>query len=235
MAMRDWVRLPSRWIEDGGLQDLQWTASKPSGADYTAALMVLAPLAHEADEDGLTKCTYDRLALATGLSRAKVSIGLSVLAEVGIIEREPAGRSTFQFANYHLAGGWSKLPAQGLYNGGRITAFEHFHLRSMCELHALKLYYLFVRRRSNSSNMAHLSYDKIEEYAGIERTRIKKGISFLASAGLVHVEHLKSRLYEGRHANAYRLTNLDAYNHFGTRGRVTTLWRPKLPSDSRPG
>jgi hypothetical protein len=57
MAMRDWVRLPSRWIEDGGLSDLEWGVGKPSGSDYTAALMVLAPLAHHADGDGLAKCT----------------------------------------------------------------------------------------------------------------------------------------------------------------------------------
>ena len=47
----------------------------------------------------------------------------------------------------------------------------------MSELHALKLYYLFARRRSNETNMAHLSYDKIEEYAGIERHRIKPAIA----------------------------------------------------------
>lgn len=219
MAMREWVRLPSKWIEDGGLGELQWMASKPSGSDYAAALMVLAPLAHHANEDGLIRCTYDRLSLATGLSRAKVSAGLSVLKELDVIEREPAGRSSFQLTNYNQAGGWSKLPAAGLYAGGRIVAFEHFHLRAMCELHALKLYYLFVRRRSNDTNMAHLSYDKIEEYAQIERSRIKKGISFLASVGLIHVEHLQSRYYIGRHANAYRLIYLDSYNHLGTRGR----------------
>jgi hypothetical protein len=142
-----------------------------------------------------------------------------VLKELEVIEREPAGRSSFQLTNYNLAGGWSKLPAAGLYAGGRIMAFEHFHLRAMCELHALKLYYLFVRRRSNNTNMAHLSYDKIEEYADIERSRIKKGISFLASVGLIHVEHLQSRQYIGRHANAYRLIYLDSYNHLGTRAR----------------
>lgn len=219
MAMRDWVRLPSRWIEDGGLSEIEWAAAKPSGSDYIAGLMVLAPLAHHADENGVAKCTYDQLVLATGLSRSKVSAGLSVLKELVLIEHEPAGRSTFQINNYHLAGGWSKLPARRLYAGGHIVAFQHFRLRAMCELHALKLYYLFVRRRSNETNMAHLSYEKIEEYSGIERSRIKKGISFLVSVGLVHVEHLPSRYYEGRHANAYRIIYLDSYHHLGTRGR----------------
>jgi hypothetical protein len=89
----------------------------------------------------------------------------------------------------------------------------------MSELHALKLYYLFARRRSNETNMAHLSYDKIEEYTGIERARIRKAISFLAAIGLVHVEHVPSRLNERGIANAYRLPFLDPYVHLGTRGR----------------
>jgi predicted transcriptional regulator len=220
MAMRDWVRLPSRWIEAGGLADLQWSNGEEHGSDYAAALMVLSPIAHHADdEDGLAKCTYDLLALATGLSRAKVSAGLSVLDSLGVIEREPGGRSTFQLTNYGQAGGWCKLPAKRLYSGGRIIAFEHFHLRTMTELHALKLYYLFATRRSNDSNMAHLSYDKIEEYAAIDRSRIRKAISFLASVGLVHVERIESSLNERGTANAYRLPFIDPYVHFGTRGR----------------
>jgi hypothetical protein len=218
MRMRDWVRLPSRWIEDGGLQDLQWTKSEASGSDNAAALMVLAPIAHVADDNGVATCTYDRLTLATGLSRAKVANGLSVLANLGVIDRKPAGRSTIQLTNYGDRS-WSKLPARMLYSSDRIVAFQHFTLRSMAELHALKLYYLFARRRSNDTNMAHLSYDKIEEYAGIERHRIKPAISVLLNASLVHVERTESRSNERGTANAYRLAYLDPYLHFGTRGR----------------
>ena len=68
MPMKDWVPLPSRWIEEGGLDELEWTARETSGSDNVAALMVLAPIAHNADDQGLARCTYDQLALATGLS-----------------------------------------------------------------------------------------------------------------------------------------------------------------------
>ncbi|MDB5607990.1 MAG: hypothetical protein JWP25_4890 [Bradyrhizobium sp.] len=220
MAMRDWVRLPSAWIEQGGLRWLRWSGEEPTGSDNIAALMVLSPIAHNADDQGLAKCTYDQLCLATGLSRSKVANGLSVLEEREVIEREPSGRSTFQLANYDEAGGWSKLPARRTYGaGGGIIAFEDFTLRSRTELDALKLYYLFARRRSSQTNMAHLSYDKIEEYSGIKRLRIKKAISRLASAGLVYVEHVPSNLNDRGTANAYRLAFLDSYNHLGTRGR----------------
>jgi DNA-binding transcriptional ArsR family regulator len=217
--MRDWVRLPSGWIEERGLRELQWTRSETTGSDNAAALMVLAPIAHHADEEGLAKCTYDLLSLATGLSRSKVSAGLSVLQERAIIDREPNGRSTFLLKDYKLDGGWSKFPARRLYSGGRILAFDHFKLRTMTELHALKLYYLFARRRSSRTNMAHLSYEKIEAYADIERERIRRAISFLVSVGLVHVERTESTLNERGTANAYRLAFLDPYVHFGTRGR----------------
>lgn len=221
MKMREWVRFPSKWIEDGGLKQLQWTNSEVSGSNNVAALMVLAPIAHHADDEGMAVCTYDCLALATGLSRAKVSAGLTVLEKLQVIDRAPSGRSTFRLLNYSEAGGWSKLPARGLYGAGRIIGFEHFHLRTMNELHALKLYYLFARRRSNSTNMAHISYDKIEAYTGIARPRIRKAISFLASVGMVHVEHIPSRANERGTANAYRLPFIDPYVHLGTRGRDT--------------
>lgn len=133
-----------------------------------------------------------------------------------MIERKPAGRSTIQLTNFGNGHTWSKLPARGLYFGGRIIAFQHFTLRSMAELHALKLYHLFARRRSNQTNMAHLSYDKIEEYTDIERHRIKPAISVLLNAGLVHVERTESRSNLLGTANAYRLAYLDSYLHFGT-------------------
>jgi hypothetical protein len=221
MVMRDWVRLPSGWIKEGGLRGLRWTGveTETHGADNVAALMVLLPLAHHADEEGLAKCTYDQFCVATGLSRAKVAKGLDVLERLSVIGREPEGRSTFQLLRYTVVGGWSKLPARRLYSQGSIHVFDGFRLRLKAELDALKLYYLFVRFRSTETNMAHLSYDKIEHYTGVRRPAIKQAISLLASLGLVHVEHLPSRRNERGIQQAYRIALLDPYTHLGTRGR----------------
>lgn len=220
MALRDWVRLPSKWIEEGGLRPLRWGSAETPGADNTAALMVLAVIAHHAeDESGEAKLTYDQLCLITGLSRAKVAGGLNILEKIKVISRAPNGRSTFQLTDYDRGGGWCKLPAKKLYVSGRIVAFDDFKLRTVSELHALKLYFLFAARRGNDTNMAHLSYDKIHEYSGIERNRIKTGISFLASIGLVHVEHLPSLQNERGIFNAYRLAFLNFHVHMGTTGR----------------
>ncbi|MGE8131884.1 hypothetical protein ACQKQD_33685 [Methylobacterium sp. NPDC080182] len=219
MALRDWVKLPSGWIEAKGLQQLHWGANGEGSAN-TAALMVLAAIAHHTDnESGIARLTYNALGPITGLSRAKVSAGLDVLQNHEVIERTPVGRSSFRLANYDPAGGWVMLPAKRLYAGERIAPFDNFHLRSLHELNALKLYFLFASRRGRDTNMANISLDKITEYSGVERARIKPATSFLSASGLVYVEHTPSTKNEDRIANGYRLVGLYPKMHMGTRGQ----------------
>jgi predicted transcriptional regulator len=182
--------------------------------------MLLIVIAHHADAEGVSVITYDQLALATHLSRAKVSAGLATLDTRGIIERKAGGRSTFALVDYDPQAGWAKLPARELYSKGMIPAFADFKLRSAAELNALKLYLLFVARRGNDTNMANISYDKISEYTGVDRNRIKQALSVLAVAGLAHAERVPSEFHESGVANAYRITHLDPYAHMGTRGRA---------------
>jgi DNA-binding transcriptional ArsR family regulator len=221
MALRDWVRLPSAWIEEGGLERLRWTGSAwDSGADCAAALMVLMPIAHYADETtGVARATYGELSERTGLSRAKISAGLTILEDLGVIVRAPAGRSSFELIRFGLKEGWCKFPARRLYTGGRIGFFEDFSLRKSAELNALKLYYLFAARRGEDKNMANISYEKISEYSGLDRSRIKTAISLLAGLGLVHVEHVPSALSNYGISNGYRLAFINSRVHMGTRGR----------------
>ena len=221
MALRDWVRLPSAWIQERGLQRLRWTGGEfNSGADCAAALMLLAVIAHIADEDtGIASVTYDHFSVSTGLSRAKVSAGLNILEDLAVIIRSPEGRSSYQLTRFGLKEGWCKLPAKRLYSGGRITAFHDFTLRKAAELNALKLYYLFATRRGEDTNMANISYDLISNYVGLDRGRIKTAVSVLAAQGLVHVEHVPSMKSDYGISNGYRLAFIDSNVHMGTRGR----------------
>jgi DNA-binding transcriptional ArsR family regulator len=219
MALPDWVRLPSAWIEDHGLKQLRW-GGDGKGSDNTAALMALAVIAHHANEkSGAARLTYDVLCTATGLSRSKLSNGLDVLERIGVVARRPEGRSSYKLTGFDPKRGWAKLPAKRLYSSGRVYAFDDFRLRSATELNALKLYFLFVARRGRDTNMANISFDKIEEYTDIERPKIKAATSLLATLALVYVEHVPSNINEYGIANAYRIVGLDSYVHMGTRGR----------------
>ena len=220
MSIRSWVRLPSIWIEEGGLKQLSWGAAG-QGADNIAALMALTAIAHVADDEtGIARVTYDQLCGWTGLSRAKLSSGLQILKTLGVIARVPdAPQSTYRLMSYDPQGGWAKLPGKRMYSGGRIHAFDEFRLRKQVELDALKLFFLFVARRDRRTNLANISYDKIEEYTGIKRRKIKAAISFLASLSLVYVEHLPSTANEQGISNAYRIVGVESRIHMGTRGR----------------
>jgi DNA-binding transcriptional ArsR family regulator len=215
---QSWIKLPSQWIEKSGLKDFRW--ARGEGADNLAALMALTVISHHIDAgSGVARLTYDALCNMASLSRAKLSSGLGILAERGLIEREPEGRSTYLLANYNPEIGWAKFPAAGLYRHGTVAAFTEFRLRLPAELEALKLYFLFASRRNRYTNMANITYDTIEEYSGVARNNIKRALSVLAANGLVHVEHVSSGTYEDGIANAYRLAHLDTRHHMGTNGR----------------
>jgi hypothetical protein len=224
MALKNWVRLPSSWIDRGGLKHLRWEAGG-RGSDNIAALMALATIAHSADErSGVTRLSYNELCATAGLSRAKLSNGLDVLEKIGVVKRAPEGRGSYKLIDYDPEQGWAKLPARGMYSGGRIRAFDDFALRRITELNALKLFFLFVARRDRQTNLANISYDKIQQYTEIERHQIKPAISLLASLSLVYVEHVPSSINENGIANAYRIVGVDSYNHMGTSGRSMTDW-----------
>ena len=219
MELKPWVKIPSGWIEQGRLSKLQWKAGG-DGSDRTAALMSLVALAHATDQEtGLARVTYDSMCGVTGLSRSKLSNGLEVLERMHIIERAPKGRSTYQLAKYNAQFGWAKLPFKSMYSGGRIAAFGEFRLRRPSELDALKLFFLFIARRDRKMNVANISYDKISEYSGVSRTKIKSAISLLAALSLVYTEQVPSSKNEYGMANAYRIVGVDSSIHMGTRGR----------------
>jgi DNA-binding transcriptional ArsR family regulator len=221
--LRDWARLPSRWIENGGLKNFKWRRDGKGSANV-AALMMLAVIAHHADQSGAATLTYDDLSdRLGGLSRAKISAGLKVLEAQQIIERAPKGRSIIKLTNYDVSPGWCKLPAKALYRDQKLTALSSFKLRSPTELHALMLYLLFATRRNAQINMALISYDKIIEYTGLNRAHIAAAISLLINSHLVHVHQVPSERQDGRSAHGYRLTHLDGYIHMGTRGRRDDL------------
>ena len=207
-ALTSWVRLPNRWIEDGGLKRFDW---ERDGSAATAALMALTVLAHHVDQStGVARLTYDELEDRTHLSRAKVSEGLKLLFERGMVGREPSGRGSYQLVGYDPVKDWAKLPCAGLYRNGGVNVFKGFHLRLRPELDALKLYFLFVSRRDRTLGYAKIAYPKREEYSGVPADRIRVALSLLIANGLVVVELVPSMVHEGRFARGYRLLQMDA-------------------------
>lgn len=199
-------KLPSRWIEQGGLKQFAWGKK---GADEIAALIVLAVIAHHIDRDsGIARLSYTELAEMASLSRAKISAGLKILVERNLISGPVTGRSSYQLENYDPKSGWAMFPAHGLYRNDVVEAFREFKLRRRVELDALKLYYLFAARRNNETRMAQIGYEKIAEYSGVTANYIKPALSVLAANGLIHIEHAQSKESSVGMVNGYRLAHL---------------------------
>jgi DNA-binding transcriptional ArsR family regulator len=179
-------------------------------------------LAHNSDpETGAAMVTYRELEIATGLSRAKISSGLDALEAKGVIERRiERRRSTYRLIGMAKSG-WGAIPAKKLYAAnGEIVFLQFFSLRKSTELHALRLYFLFVARRDVRTNLANISYDKIEEYTGIPREQIRSGISFLVTHGMIQVDYIPSGVTKFGVSNAYRITHLFPYQHLATSARA---------------
>jgi DNA-binding transcriptional ArsR family regulator len=217
--MHKFVRLPNRWIEDHGLHAFGW---KDHGSSNLAALMVLAVIAHHIDpETGVARLTYSEISEKASLSRAMVSAGLTRLRERKLVLDEPKGRSTVGLAEYDPKQGWAMMPAAGLYHNGEVAGFRPFRLRRRTELDAMKLYFLFVSRRSRQQNMALLSYEKIEFYSAVPRSLIRDATSLLSANGLIRIEHLSSEVNEHATSNGYRISYLEPRQHMGTSGKIT--------------
>jgi hypothetical protein len=214
----DWTKLPTEWIEQRGLKEFRWAGG--NGSDNQAALMVLTVIVNHAElESGVARLTYDELCEMSSLSRAKVARALEVLSLHRLVARAPDGRSSYRVTNHDAQTGWAKFPARGLYLRGAVAAFMNFRLRQRSELDALKLYFLFASRRDRRTNMAKISYDKIEEYTGVSREHIKRGLTVLGANSLVHIEHVPSAINSEGVASAYRLVHLKPRQHMGTWGR----------------
>ena len=231
--MKEWARMPSYWIRDEDqlpLAKLKW--SGPDKTDQIAGLMLYVVLTHHANtevtkdlsEPGLCALTYTQLSDITGLSRKKVAGGLRVLRGLNLISEISTGRNNvYQIENYGSHAGWAKLPARGLYSRDQQTlhAFHKFKLRSKNELNALKIYLLIIAQRTNTTNYAVISYDRISTYTGIARNEIRAAISLLVNLGLVHVDVGSSNLNNYSVMNLYRPSYLEAYKHRGTTAKAT--------------
>lgn len=214
-----WAKFPTRWVLTNGLRQVYWREHKGDG---TAALIILISLAILRNRRGLSLtggvppndptvvATYDDLQAMTGISRAKVAAALRILLAHGVIERiSPATPSVYRLPGIDTDGGWAKLPQSNLEKAGVLTALSHLTLRNQSELDALKAYLLIVALRNAKSGYAHIGYDKIAEYTGIQSNRIRRAKSFLIANELIHAENdPDARPQQGKAPLRYKVIGL---------------------------
>lgn len=228
--MRSWVKMPAAWVRDMNkfpLHSLLWV--RGASANNTAALMIYIVLVHKADDnlkaDGCCGPTYSEIRQITGLSRSKISGGLQVLYDLGIIANISVGKTNrYKLPKYEAQSGWAKLPARALYTkDGRFRPFMNMSLRSKYELYALKIYLLLVAQRDIVTNFANIGYDKIHLYTAVPRNDIRSSLSWLVNSDLINVDASMSQINEFGTKNIYRIKHIEPYKHRGTTGRANLI------------
>ena len=232
--MKQWIKIPTKWIIDtdkGILKKMKWVGTNK--ANNTAALMVYIAIAHNINHIpergrvniGEAILSYTDIADITSLSRALVGGAINVLINEGLITKNTSDKvNRYSIVGYEEMTGWGKLPAKKLYDSEleKIIAFKNFHLRKKVELNAMKIYFLALTLRNNSTNYAQMTYKTITQYTGIQRNDISIATSFLVATELLRINQVESKKNENQFTNIYRLVGVDPYNHAGTKGKQDT-------------
>jgi hypothetical protein len=225
-----WAKIPTQWIVHAQrLPELSWREYK---SDATASLILLMALSIElnlcnrrrettqtGNPTALSK-TYDELQTVTGLSRAKISAGISLLRELGIVQvTKSENRNVYALPSVGIPGEWAQLPQSRILVSGELRPFSRYLLRARNELNALKLYFVVLAYRNNRSNLASVGYDKICEVSGMARNDIAPARSLLINDDLIRLSQSDmERDGEGHPHNRYYIMGLDRTDGGSRRG-----------------
>jgi hypothetical protein len=214
-----WAKIPTRWIiQDSKLSQLTWDKH---GSDATAALILLISLAIMFNRSNIGKggkreypargfhASYEKLRDFTGLSRAKIAAGLSLLRWLQVIDVEQYGRRNwYSLTGVLKAGQWGQLPQTHLLRTASF-AFRKFQLRHPNEMNALKLYLVLLAYRNVRGNFTAIGYEKICQVTGMEWKDVGLALELLRDFDLVHIEEGEPRESQlGRPYNRYRVRGL---------------------------
>jgi hypothetical protein len=192
--------MPSRWIQDGGLKTFHASQAGPNAAALKI-YMAIAMFANfkpnpQVSTAGFAKLSYSDFEEVCGISRQSVCDGIALLNQSAILTINPIGNSQGYILADYDEPGWAKIPSGYLLqkaNFSTQTRFAGISIRGALHLEAIKLYLALLTFRHNEAQQTHLSYNKIEEYTGIPRGRIRRSIDVLVNHEWISVA---SHVYE---------------------------------------
>ncbi|AWO77446.1 hypothetical protein [Serratia marcescens] len=154
----------------------------------------------------------------TGLSRASIAGGLTLLDDLEIVEIIKTGRKNYYApTDYNGVNGWCKVPYRRVVNDlDQIVPFQVFRLRRKAELQALKLYLYLCYARPNQKGFTQASYEKINKSTGMPEKAIPAAYTVLAGSGILsHIDKaVEDEEINKRAANSYYLTgHRDLHQH----------------------
>lgn len=197
--MARFSKCPSWWIRNSGLTEFRGGGAAGSSIAAIKCAIAISTIIDFHSRRG--RVSFSGLEQLTGLSRPMVQRGLARLDELGIVTIDRTGHAN----NYLLTilpddDKWAKLPVERLKQ--HLPAIPN---RGAVPLTALKIYLLLVSIRPNESESVSISYDKLREQLGVQRSQIRTGLDILYSHSLVRIT--RNEEVEGKH-NIYTILGL---------------------------
>lgn len=215
--VREWVKLPSAWILNGGLRQFGGTEARaPEEAEALRLLVCISLMVGQegvgpSTSSGSASISYTQFCRMTGASRLLVANGLRRL----VAERLVTVDESCKVHSYVLAGydgdRWAKVPRGYLCVGDGSTRLAELSLRYPATLDAMKIYLLLLSLRSRETGMTQVGHSAIEKYTGITAKDISPAISVLVVHRLVGVARNDPRTGHAQNiANHYIIAGLQA-------------------------
>lgn len=184
--MSGFRKLPSWWArDDQGLKRFRGGAS--AGASIAALKCLLAITLMSEFSTQQAQVSYSGLMDLTGLSRPMIPGAISKLESEGMIEVYRNGYiNVYQLLAATNDRYWAKVP----YDKVR-RALSEIPNKGEAPLAALKIYIQLLANRWNDTREVEISYDKLRDYIGVQKLRIRPGLDILFSHTLLHVKQVE--------------------------------------------
>lgn len=206
-VMSIWSKMPSRWVRQGGLKQFRAKSAGTNAAALKLYMTVAMFANFKASPDivvpGFARLSFSNLEDLCNISRQYVGCGLKVLASHELVDIHKTGNANGYFLTGYDDIGWAKLPRSYLLE--KTSRFAGLPIRGVLHLEALKLYLALVTFRDNNAQTVWLSYDKIEEYTGIPRRRIRRSIDVLINHEWISLAAHSDGIGDRKATNVYIL------------------------------
>jgi predicted transcriptional regulator len=189
--MSGFRKLPSWWSRDEkGLK--RFIGGANAGASIAALKCLLAITLMSEYSTQQARVSYGGLMDLTGLSRPMIPRAIKKLEAEGMIEICRKGYvNSYQLLSSKNDDRWAKVP----YDKVR-KALGGIPNKGDAALSALKIYIQLITMRWNSTRDVEISYDKLRDYIGIQKHRIRPGLDILFSHTLVHIKQVEDLEYK---------------------------------------
>lgn len=219
--MGAWAKMPCSWQ---GKPEMQKRLGELNSGICIAAMKLYIALCLKANFNsqdslpapGCVKRSVEQLAASCSVSKPLAIAGLKALQDlefVTVIEGRPR---IYQIADYESAAYWTKLPKEYLNGSGKrdaaVARLADVPNRGPTAKLAMQMYLYLACIRERGSNRARVTYMRMMEVFGVQKSDLSRAISLLVSCHLITVRLAKAdEIEQGqRPSNLYWLRGMDA-------------------------